>query len=56
MLGAHMDEAVVGVADMEVGVEEVEEAWEFDPEFFFCHGLHRMHVLLVMHFACSQIH
>ena len=34
MLGAHMDEAVVGVADVEVGVEEVEEAWEFDPEFF----------------------
>ena len=34
MLGAHMDEAVVGLADVEVGVEEVEGAWEFDPEFF----------------------
>ena len=31
VLGAHVDVAVVGVAD----VEEVEEAWEFDPEFFF---------------------
>ena len=31
VLGAHMDEAVVGVADVEVGVEEVEEAWKFDP-------------------------
>ena len=45
MLGAHVDEAVVGVADVEIGVEEVEEAWEFDPEFF-CHGLHRMHFML----------
>ena len=34
-LGAHVDEAVVGVADMEVGVEEVEEAWEFIQSFFF---------------------